>query len=60
MALLIITTILAVAIFAVTFVKMIKKNYSNYIYILVSEFIGIAIDFIFLILGKMDWPILLW
>ena len=52
MALLIITTILAVAIFAVTFVKMIKKNYSNYIYILVSEFIGIAIDFIFLILGK--------
>ena len=42
----IIFSILALAIFIITFLKLIKENNSNYVFALVPEFIGILIDFI--------------
>ena len=39
----IIFSILSIAIFMLTFFKLIKKNDTSYIYILLVEFIGIAI-----------------
>lgn len=45
----IIFSILAIALFTITFFKLIKKNDTSYIYLLVIEFLGIAISFIELI-----------
>lgn len=45
-------SIIALSIFIITFLKLIKENNSNYIFILISEFIGLIIDFIFIFLGK--------
>lgn len=42
----IIFSIVALAIFVLTFLKLIKENNSNYIFALIPEFIGICIDFI--------------
>ncbi len=42
----IIFSILALALFTITFLKLIKKNDTSYIYILAIEFIGITINFI--------------
>lgn len=53
MGLLILTTIGSIGLFALTFLNMIKKNYSNYLYLLITEFIGIFIDFIFIISGNI-------
>ncbi len=39
-------TTIAIALFTITFLKLIKKNDTTYIYMLVIEFIGIAINFI--------------
>ena len=44
----------AIALFTITFIKMLNKNSSNYIYLLIMEFIGIFISFIFLFLGKQN------
>ena len=52
MLLLIITTILAVAFFSITFIKMVKNNTQNYFYFLGIQFVGVLIDFIILIRGK--------
>lgn len=52
MILTILITVLALALFTITFLKMIKTNSANYIYLLVIEFIGISIDFIVLFIGK--------
>ena len=49
-------TTLAIAIFTITFLKLIKKNDTTYIYVLVIEFIGIAINFIELLLStSFSW-----
>ncbi len=45
-------TIIAIVIFALTFAKLIKENDTNYIYELGMEFIGIAINFICIFLEK--------
>ena len=42
----IIFNLLAFTLFTVVFMKMIKKNDTSYVYILILEFIGIAINFI--------------
>ena len=42
----IIFSVIALAIFVITFLKLIKENNSNYIFTLVPEFIGLLIDFI--------------
>lgn len=39
-------SVLAIALFTITFLKLIKKNDTSYIYILGIEFIGIALSFI--------------
>lgn len=52
MILTILITVLALVFFTTTFFKMIKTNSTNYIYLLVIEFIGISIDFIVLFIGK--------
>ena len=39
-------TTIAIALFTITFLKLIKKNDTTYIYVLAIEFIGIAINFI--------------
>lgn len=52
MILTILITILSLALFTLTFFKMIKTNSTNYIYLLIVEFIGISIDFIVLFIGK--------
>ncbi len=43
-------TTIAIALFTITFLKLIKKNDTTYIYVLAVEFIGIAINFIELFL----------
>lgn len=48
----IITTIVAITVFILTFGKMIKNNSGNYLYVLGIEFIGIVIGFISIILKK--------
>lgn len=52
MILTILITLLALAFFTITFFRMIKTNSTNYIYLLVLEFIGISVDFIVLFIGK--------
>jgi len=49
---LIFTIILLIAMFAYTFSKMIKNNFIDYVYVLVAEFVGIAIMFLLILLGK--------
>ena len=36
--------IIAISLFTITFLKLVKKNESSYIYLLLVEFIGIAIN----------------
>ena len=45
----IIYSMLIIAIFVYTFARLIKKNDSNYIYLLIVEFFGIIADFIIII-----------
>lgn len=52
MVLLILTTIFSIVLFVSTFIKMVKRNNFNYLYLMIIEFIGIFIDFIFVIIGK--------
>lgn len=52
----IIFNVLALALFTITFLKLIKKNDTSYIYILALEFIGLAINFIELFFTiKLHW-----
>ena len=52
----IIFNVLAFALFTITVLKLIKKNDTSYIYVLVLEFIGIIISFIGLIFSiKLNW-----
>ena len=44
--------VLAFALFTLMFFKLIAKNDTSYVYVLVMQFIGIAINFIELIVGK--------
>ena len=53
MILLILITIIIISIFAMTFADMIKKNSSSFVYILLMEFIGILIDFVAILRGKV-------
>ena len=48
----IIFSIIVLIVFGITFFKLIKENNSNYIWALVTEFVGIFIDFIFILNGK--------
>ena len=51
-------TTIAIALFTITFLKLIKKNDTTYIYILAIEFIGIAINFIELFLkAQFNWSL---
>lgn len=52
MGLLIFTSMLIIAIFIITFIQMIRKNNSNYTYLLGAEFIGIAIMFAYIFNGN--------
>ena len=45
--------ILAFSLFSIIFGKLIKKNDTNYVFILVLEAIGIALNFIELLIGKI-------
>lgn len=48
--------IIAISLFTITFFKLVKKNDSSYIYLLVVEFIGIAINFIELFIStSLGW-----
>ena len=51
MVLLTFTTMLIITIFIFTFLKMIKKNNSNYFYLILLEFIGILLIFIYILNG---------
>ena len=51
MVLLTFTTMLIIAIFIFTFLKMIKKNNSNYFYLILIEFFGILLIFIYIFNG---------
>ena len=42
----IIFNVLALALFTITFLKLIRKNETSYIYVLALEFVGLAINFI--------------
>ena len=42
----IIFNVLALALFTITFLKLIRKNDTSYIYVLALEFVGLAINFI--------------
>ena len=51
-------TTIAIALFTITFLKLIKKNDTTYIYVLAIEFIGIAINFIELFLkAQFNWSL---
>lgn len=52
MVLFILTTIIIIGIFTITFAKMIKKNSASMVYILAIEFVGILVAFFNLIKGK--------
>lgn len=52
MGLLIFTAMLIISIFIITFIQMIRKNNSNYTYLLGSEFIGIVIIFVYIFNGN--------
>ena len=45
-------SVIALAIFIITFIKLVKENNSNYTFVLVLEFVGLIIDFIFILQGK--------
>ena len=49
--------ILAFLLFILMFFKMVKKNDSNYIAFLVIQALGIAISFLELMVGKVEWTI---
>lgn len=55
----IIFSILVIGAFVYTFLKMIKENNTNYVYILGLEFLGIVIDFILILNGKIPNLIIL-
>ncbi len=44
--------LLAFSLFVYTFYNLIKRNDTSYIYLLIAEFIGLLINFIFLVIGK--------
>lgn len=48
----IIFNIIAISLFTITFLKLVKKNDATYIYLLVTEFIGLIINFIELFVGS--------
>lgn len=48
----IIFTILIILMFIYTFVRLVKKNNTNYIYLLIAQFIAIIIDFFHVIKGQ--------
>ena len=50
-------TTIAIALFTITFLKLIKKNDTTYIYVLAIEFIGIAINFIELFIKPFHWSL---
>ena len=52
----VIFNLLAFTLFTVVFMKMIKKNDTSYVYILILEFIGIAINFIELFINTKINP----
>ena len=56
---LIIYIVLVIALFIYTFMKMVKDNNSNYVYILALEFVGIIIDFILILASKVPNIVLL-
>lgn len=52
----IIFNVLAFALFTITVLKLIRKNDTSYIYVLVLEFIGIVINFIELVFSiQLNW-----
>ena len=57
MVFLVITTIIVIAIFVVTILNLIRKNDTNFLYLLIVEFIGILIDFIHVFSGKDISPL---
>ena len=48
----IIFNIIAISLFTITFLKLVKKNDATYIYLLITEFIGLVINFIELFVGS--------
>ncbi len=48
----IIFNVLAIALFTITFLKLIRKNDTSYIYMLAIEFVGIAINFVELFIAS--------
>ena len=57
MVFLVITTIIVIAIFVVTILNLIRKNDTNFLYLLIVEFIGILIDFIHIFSGTDISPL---
>ena len=57
MVLLVITTIIVIALFVVTVANLIRKNDTNFLYLLIVQFIGIVIDFIYVIKGESMHPL---
>ena len=55
----IVFSVLVIATFIYTFAKLIKENNAGYVYLLSLEFIGIIIDFIFILLKNTPNPILM-
>ena len=52
----IVFNVLALALFTITVLKLIRKNDTSYIYVLILEFIGISINFIELLFTvKLNW-----
>lgn len=49
---LILFSIIAISIFLITFFKLIKRNDTNYIYILAIEFVGLIMNFTYAFTGK--------
>ena len=49
--------VLAFILFILMFFKMVKKNDSNYIAVLIIQAIGIAVSFLELMAGKIEWTI---
>ena len=48
----IIFNLFAFTLFILIFIKFIRKNDTSYVYLLITQFVGIAINFIELSLGK--------
>lgn len=49
--------VLAFLMFILVFAKMVQKNDSNFIIIIIAQAIGIAISFFELLIGKMEWTL---